>query len=142
MKNKLEEGLIALTDFEKLHRIVEKGLRVVPVVVQDVASMKVLMLAYVSTEALSYALEKNIATFWSTSRDLLWPKGETSGNVLDLVDVLTDCEQTSFLFLVRLCKGGACHTKDKNGKYRESCFYRRISDKNGRTLTFLKEEEI
>jgi phosphoribosyl-AMP cyclohydrolase len=136
----MEEETEVMTDYEKLHRIAGKGLMVVPVAVQDVDTMKVLMIAYVNRKALIQSLQEDKATFWSTSRDMLWSKGKTSGNVLDLIDVLTDCKQSSFLFLVRPREGGACHTKDKNGRYRESCFYRKFSDRSGNTLTFLKEE--
>jgi phosphoribosyl-AMP cyclohydrolase len=60
------------------------------------------------------------------SRNELWIKGATSGNTLELIDVRVNCEQNSLLYLVRLTKGGACHTKDADGQARSGCYYRRI----------------
>ena len=73
-----------------------------------------------------------MAAFWSLSRDSLWVKGETSGNRLDIVDVRVNCEQNSLLYLVRLRKGGVCHTLE-DGAARHSCYYRRL---NGDRLEF------
>jgi phosphoribosyl-AMP cyclohydrolase len=64
---------------------------------------------------------------WSTSRNELWHKGATSGDTLDLVEVRVNCEQNSLLYRVRPSTGGACHTKDADGKARPACYYRRVS---------------
>ena len=64
---------------------------------------------------------------WSTSRDELWHKGATSGDVLDLVEVRVNCEQNSLLYRVVPRTGGACHTVDAAGVARKSCYYRRLS---------------
>src|SRR5262249_45323032 len=58
----------------------------------------------------------------------LWRKGETSGDVLDLVDVSVNCEQNSLLYRVRRRAGGACHTRDASGQSRRGCYYRRLVD--------------
>lgn len=84
----------------------EKGL--LPVVVQDVASGAVLMLAYANREAVEKTLATRQAHFWSRSRQSLWKKGETSGNVLEVVDVLPDCDSDALLVRARPA-GPACH---------------------------------
>ncbi len=120
-KKILEEGTKLLLDFEK-----RGGL--VPAVVQNVADGRILMLAYVSPEALKITLEKGMATFWSTSRNELWTKGETSGDFLKIVEILTDCDQDALVYRVEPQGGGACHTKDpETGKTRASCFYRKLN---------------
>ena len=63
---------------------------------------------------------------WSTSRNKIWRKGETSGDYLDLVDVRVNCEQNSLLVLCRPVQRGCCHTKDAAGKTRVTCYYRQV----------------
>ena len=87
----------------------------------DAVSGAVLMFAFMNEEALARTLATGEAHFWSRSRGRLWRKGETSGNVLRLVEMLTDCDQDCLLLRVEI--GGdkaACHTG------RASCFYRRV----------------
>lgn len=120
-----ESGEFAL-DFGKLEKVVGCGQALVPVAVQDVDSREVLVVAYVNREALDYALEHGVATFWSTSRNELWVKGATSGDYLDLVEVRVNCEQNSLLYVVRPRGEGACHTKGEDGKARGGCYYRRL----------------
>ena len=124
----LEEGNRAAIDFSKLQQIGQSGATVVPVAVQDVDSKELLIVAYANEQALHHALTHNVATFWSTSRNELWIKGATSGDVLDLVEVRINCEQNSLLYLVRPRGSGACHTKDAKGTARDSCYYRRLTD--------------
>ena len=119
----LEEGSDIALDFERFFS--SSGQGVLPVVAQDVDSRDVLVLAHANQAALEYTLRERVAAFWSLSRDNLWVKGETSGNVLDVVDVRVNCEQNSLLYLVRLRKGGVCHTLE-DGAARHSCYYRRI----------------
>lgn len=81
----------------------------------------VLMLAYMNAEALRLTLETGIAHYWSRSRDKLWRKGDTSGQVQQVVEVRTDCDQDALVMrVVAGGDGGACHTG------RRSCFYRRL----------------
>lgn len=120
----LEEGGDIAIDFGRFRSRGGEG--VVPVVVQEVTSGEVLLVGHVNEAGLRQALEKKVATFWSLSRDALWVKGETSGNVLELVEVRVNCEQNSLLYRVRLLRGGACHTKAADGEYRLGCYYRRI----------------
>ena len=95
----------------------ERGL--VPCIVQDAGSKEVLMLAFMNAEALRLTLEKGETVFWSRSRQELWHKGATSGNVQKLVSLRYDCDADALLALVQPA-GPACHT----GQY--TCFYREI----------------
>jgi len=124
----LEETRDLQLDFDKLAKVAACGVPVVPVVVQDVDTREVLIVAYVNEEALRYTLERGVAAFWSTSRNALWVKGETSGDTLRLVEVRINCEQNSLLYLVRPLGEGACHTRGGDGRARKSCYYRRIVD--------------
>jgi phosphoribosyl-AMP cyclohydrolase len=90
-----------------------------PAVAQDVDSGRVLMLAYVSPEAVSRTQETGLAHYYSRSRDELWQKGNTSGHVQHVEDIRVDCDGDSLLYLVQQ-EGGACHTGH------ESCFYRSV----------------
>lgn len=125
---RLEEGTELLLDFNKLARIAQAGMPVVPVVVQDADSKEVLIVAYANEQALRHTLERGVATFWSTSRNELWVKGATSGDILKVVEVRVNCEQNSLLYLVKPLGKGACHTRDVTGQTRRSCFYRRIKE--------------
>ena len=124
----LEEGEKLVLDFEKLRQVVACGQELLPVAVQDVTTKEVLLVAYANRQALECTLQNNVATFWSTSRNELWTKGETSGDFLDLEEVRVNCEQNSLLYLVRRRRAGACHTKDGNGEARAGCYYRRLAD--------------
>jgi len=69
--------------------------------------------------------------FWSTSRNELWEKGATSGEVFDLIEVRVNCEQNSLLYRVRPRRGRICHTKNRAGEPR-NCYYRRIDFATGK----------
>ena len=92
-------------------------------------------MGYADEQALKETQATNKAVLWSTSRQELWRKGETSGDWLDLVDIRLNCEQNSVLYLVRPRTGGVCHTKDARGEARCSCYYRRL---NGEALEFVE----
>jgi phosphoribosyl-AMP cyclohydrolase len=124
MSADLEEGLSLDLDFSKVQKIAATGAEVVPVVLQDADDGTVLFLAYANRLALDETLSRGVAVLWSTSRDELWVKGATSGDVLDVVDVRVNCEQNSLLYRVRARTGGACHTTDATGAHRASCYYR------------------
>jgi len=126
----LEEGSELQLNFGRFRS--QEGTGVMPVAVQDVDTDEVLLIGHVSQAALEQSLKTKTATFWSMSRNELWIKGATSGNTLELVEVLVNCEQNSLLYRVRLQKGGACHTKDSQGKSRLGCYYRKIE--NGRLV--------
>ncbi len=101
----------------KMIKFDDKGL--VPAVVQDNVTKKVLMVAYMNEESLKMTLETKKATFYSRSRNELWVKGETSGNYMNVDSVDVDCDADCLLVSVNP-DGPACHT----GK--ETCFYRRF----------------
>lgn len=126
MSKELEEGTRVTLDFAKLKKIGEKGQHVVPVVLQHADTKDVLYIGYANDLALAETLKTRRAVLWSTSRNELWRKGETSGDVLELVDVRINCEQNSLLYVVRPVKSGACHTRDASGQTRGTCYYRRL----------------
>ena len=101
-----------------------------PAIVQDALSGKVLMQGYMDQDALAKTLETGKVTFFSRSKQRLWTKGETSGNTLDLVSVACDCDQDSLLVLVNP-NGPTCHTGV------ESCWF----DGNTPAFTFLADLE-
>ena len=95
-------------------------------IVQDSKTKQVLMVAMMDQQAFDLTLQTKKAHFWSRSRQALWLKGETSGNVMDVVEMRIDCDGDALLLLVEP-RGPACHTN------RTSCFYRAFdfSDPNG-----------
>ena len=126
--SELEEGTRLVLDFGKLAAVAATGARVVPVVLQDADSRDVLFIGYANEEALEASLRERIAVLWSTSRNELWRKGATSGDVLELAGVRVNCEQNSLLYLVRRTTGGACHTLLFSGSSRPGCYYRAITE--------------
>ncbi len=86
-----------------------KGGGLVPAIVQDSRSLRVLMLGYVNKEALNMTLTTGLVTFYSRSKKRLWQKGETSGNTLKLVDIIPDCDNDTLLILAESA-GPTCHT--------------------------------
>lgn len=86
----------------------EKQGGLLPAVVQDAANGRVLMLGYMNREAIDATIETGHVTFWSRSKERLWTKGETSGNVLAFVSLETDCDRDSLLVTAKP-SGPACH---------------------------------
>ena len=84
----------------------EKGL--IPAIVVDAASKKVLTLAYMNRESLGISIEKGLTCFWSRSRQELWLKGETSGNYQHIVSITADCDKDALVVMVKP-DGPACH---------------------------------
>ena len=97
-------------DIESLAWDKQGGL--LPAIVQDAATLRVLMLGYMSREALDATLGSGLVTFFSRSRQRLWRKGETSGDLLDLVHIEADCDSDTLLVQVEQI-GAACHTGDR-----------------------------
>ena len=135
----VEESEQLALDFAKISKIAAADEAVLPVVLQDVDSGDVLFVGYVNEAALAATLDESIAVLWSTSRQELWRKGATSGNVLQLVDVRVNCEQNSLLYLVRRLAGGACHTLGADGRARPSCYYRSITQQG--SLRFVNDAD-
>ena len=127
-QNRIEEGSQLEIDFAKLSKIGMNGHMVIPVVVQDATSKEVLIVAYANDEAVAETFRLGEAVLYSTSRNELWHKGATSGDVLKVEEVRINCEQNSLLYLVTPKGQGACHTKDETGKSRSSCYYRTVEN--------------
>ncbi|MFY8126926.1 MAG: bifunctional phosphoribosyl-AMP cyclohydrolase/phosphoribosyl-ATP diphosphatase HisIE [Chitinophagaceae bacterium] len=81
----------------------------VPTIVQDVQTSKVLMLGFMNQEALTKTIDSKLVTFFSRSKNALWTKGETSGNYLEVHDILIDCDKDTILIKANP-KGPTCHT--------------------------------
>lgn len=131
MKNK-----IVLEESPKISLQFEKRGGLLPVIVQDATSKDILMLGYVNQEAWDITLTTSLATFWSTSRKEIWTKGKTSGDLLEIQDILIDCDQDAIIYQVNCVGSGACHTKNQEGKARKSCFYRKL---DGSSLAHLEK---
>jgi len=93
----------------------------VPAIVQNAETKKVLMMAWMSQEAYQMTQSTGQAHFWSRSREKLWRKGEISGNTLTVREILIDCDGDTLLLMVDPT-GPACHTGN------ESCFYRSMEN--------------
>ena len=119
MKEK-EEGLKLNLDYTKLKQIASIDENVIPVAVQNAKTNEDIIVAYANKAALVYTLKNKVAAFWSTSRNELWVKGATSGDILKLVDVRVNCDQNSLVYRVIPKKENACHTN------RTTCYYRKI----------------
>jgi phosphoribosyl-AMP cyclohydrolase len=103
-----------------LDRVCWNAEGLVPVLAQDAASGEVLMLAWMNREALAETAASGQAVYWSRSRGRLWRKGESSGHVQRVQEVLLDCDGDSILLKVEQIGGIACHTG------RRSCFFERL----------------
>jgi phosphoribosyl-AMP cyclohydrolase len=100
----------------------DRGNGLIPAIVQDWKSGEVLMIAYMNEESWAKTRETGKACFWSRSRQKLWLKGETSGNLQLVKEVYLDCDNDALLLKVEQIGGAACHTGHR------SCFYRRMAE--------------
>ena len=94
----------------------------VPAIVQDYQTGEILMLAYMNPDAFNATLSTGKATYYSRSRQTLWVKGETSGNMQRIKEVYIDCDDDTVLLKVEQRGGAACHTGHR------SCFYKKVED--------------
>jgi len=106
---------INLLDFSKIEG------NLIPVITQDYKTKELLILAFANKEAVNESLKTGTVHYYSRSRSQLWKKGEESGHVQEIKEIITDCDQDSILFKVKQ-HGGACHL----GYY--SCFYNKFED--------------
>lgn len=106
----------------------EKRGGLVTAIAQDVASGDILMVAYMNREAWEKTLATGVACYWSTSRNKLWIKGETSGNTQEVHEIRVDCDADAVLMKVHQRGGAACHEG-----YR-SCFFRRVEPAGWRVI--------
>lgn len=115
MKNDIQ--VLDSTEFLESVEFDAQGL--VTALVQDANSLEVLMVAWMNREALEQTLELGQAVFWSRSRREIWHKGATSGNFIDVEEILVDCDGDTLILLAKP-HGPACHTGAR------SCFFRRL----------------
>ena len=111
-------------------RFDDRGL--IPAIAQDAASGEVLMMAWMNAEAVARTLATGRVTYWSRSRAAFWVKGESSGHVQLIREILVDCDTDTVIYKVEQLGGAACHTG-----YR-SCFYRKVED--GKLVDCLPEK--
>lgn len=97
-----------MTDFDLAAIDWGKGDGLVPAIIQDAASLRVLMLGYVNHEALAQTIASGLVTFYSRSKQRLWQKGETSGHVLRVQSIQLDCDQDTLL-IQAIPQGPTCH---------------------------------
>ena len=109
----------------------------VTAVTVDAGDGTVLMLAHMNAEALSLSIETGVAHYFSRSRNSLWKKGETSGNLQEIEEILVDCDQDAVVLKVRVKRHDAsCHTG------RRSCFYRAVQLENGTARLIKKDQKV
>ena len=111
-----------------------KGGGLLPAVVQDHETGEVLMVAYLNEEAFRLTKETGRMHYYSRSRDRLWMKGESSGHVQEVKEILVDCDDDAVVFKIRQVGGAACHTGFR------TCFYRRM-ERDG-TLIQTETEKV
>lgn len=105
-----------------------KGNGLLPTIVQDYQSGKVLMLAYTNKDSWERTLQTGDAHYWSRSRQEIWHKGETSGHVQKVKEIYADCDNDTILFKVEQVGGAACHTGY------ETCFHRKVDPSGAVTI--------
>jgi phosphoribosyl-AMP cyclohydrolase len=128
-KQDLEEGALLAPKFDRDGLIV--------CVTTEKASGDILMVAYMNEEALRLTLETGVAHYWSRSRQSLWKKGETSGQLQHVHELRIDCDQDAVVMKVKVDgDGGCCHVGF------QTCFYRAVADKDGRLIQVAPDPAI
>lgn len=110
------------------------GVKVITAVAQDVETNEILMLANMNKEALAKTIKTGKAHYWSTSRNQLWLKGESSGHFQEVKEILVDCDMDAIVLKITQT-GAACHEGYK------SCFFRRINTDNEIDIDDLKDND-
>jgi phosphoribosyl-AMP cyclohydrolase len=110
----------------------ERGL--IPAIIQDAGNNEVLMMAYMNADSLKETISSGFTHFWSRSRNKMWKKGETSGHVQEVKEILYDCDKDTLLIKVIQKGPGACHTGHR------SCFFTDISGKETESKAFSAED--
>ncbi len=108
------------------------GKKLASAIAQDYETNEVLMLAFIDEEAYDKTIESGKAHYYSTSRDKIWLKGEESGHIQEVKEILFDCDKDAIIFKIKQ-NGGACHT----GHY--SCFYQKLSEDNNTLINIGKD---
>ena len=115
------------------YRLSINGEDLIIAVVQDFETSEVLMVAYMNEEALKRTIQTGLAHYWSTSRNKLWLKGESSGHMQKVQEIFTDCDEDAVMLKVKQ-EGAACH----KGYY--SCFYRKLSKEDEYKLKIIRKK--
>ena len=110
------------------------GVKVITAIAQDVETNQILMLANMNKEALIKTIKTGKAHYWSTSRNQLWLKGESSGHFQEVKEILVDCDMDAIVLKITQT-GAACHEGYK------SCFFRRLNTDNAIDIDDLKDED-
>jgi len=124
-KEQIEEGTEFVPKFD------DKGL--ITAIAQDAETGQVLMVAYMNRQALDLTIQTGRATYFSRTRQKLWKKGEESGHIQKVREILVDCDQDCVILKVAVDQG-QCHVGY------QSCFYRRLKKSDGKTLEFVAEK--
>ena len=111
------------------------GMKVITAVAQDAVSGEILMIANMNKEALLKTIDTGNAHYWSTSRNKQWLKGESSGHIQEVEEILVDCDMDAIVLKIKQ-NGAACH----EGYY--SCFFRNLDFKNSPDIDDLKDEDL
>lgn len=111
------------------------GVKVITAIAQDAETQEILMLANMNKEALIKTIETGKAHYWSTSRNKLWLKGESSGHFQEVKEILVDCDMDAIILKIEQT-GAACHEG-----YR-SCFFRKLNTQQKIDIENLKEEDL
>ncbi len=117
-----------------LNRLKYDSNGLIPVIVQDAGDNEVLMMAYMNTESLEKTIQTGYTHFWSRSRKKFWKKGESSGHVQEVMQILHDCDRDTLLIRVQQRGPGACHTGHR------SCFYTDINGSEVSEKVFSAED--
>ncbi|SCX75713.1 bifunctional phosphoribosyl-AMP cyclohydrolase/phosphoribosyl-ATP diphosphatase HisIE [Alkaliphilus peptidifermentans] len=122
---------------EKIKELKFDKAGLIPAVIQDIDTMQVLMMAYMNEASLLKTIETKETWFWSRSRQELWNKGATSGNIQKVISIDYDCDGDTLLIKVRQ-KGNACHTGEK------SCFFNQLEafTENNDSSNYNEEKHI
>ena len=111
------------------------GVKVITAIAQDADTNQILMLANMNKEALIKTLKTGKAHYWSTSRNQVWLKGESSGHTQEVKEILVDCDMDAIVLKIRP-RGAACH----EGYY--SCFFRKLNTENDIDIDDVKDEDL
>ena len=111
------------------------GVKVITAIAQDADTNEILMLANMNKEALAKTIETGKAHYWSTSRNKLWLKGESSGHFQEVKEILVDCDMDAIILKIEQT-GAACHEG-----YR-SCFFRKLNTENKINIEDLKADDL
>ena len=111
------------------------GVKVITAVAQDAETNKILMLANMNREALIKTIETGKAHYWSTSRNQLWLKGESSGHFQEVHEILVDCDMDAIILKISQT-GAACHEGYK------SCFFRKLNTENRINIDDMSEDDV